>query len=270
MNCFKYLLGLVILTSACKSTNTNDVDASNSNVIPAPANLNYELVKVYPHDTTSYTQGLEWNGDKLIEGTGLRGKSVLKVLDTTMNTVGHLVHLDKEYFGEGTTLFNNKIYQLTWEEHKVFVYDAKTLKKINELYWPYEGWGLTHNDTSLIISTGGSNIYFVDPNNFSIKKTLGIFDNKEYVTSINELEYVNGKIYANIYGQDKIIVIDPVTGSVTAVADFTNLLAQANAKYDPRLNESGFVLNGIAYKKETNTFFVTGKCWPVMVEIKFK
>ena len=270
MTYFKYLLGLVILTSACKSTNSNEVEVANTNAIPTPVNLNYELVKVYPHDTTSYTQGLEWNGDKLIEGTGLRGKSVLKLMDSNMKTLGKMVHLEKEYFGEGTTLFNNKIYQLTWQEHKVFVYDATTLKKINELYWPYEGWGLTHNDTALIVSTGGSNIYFVDPINFSIKKTLGVFDNKEYITSINELEYANDKIYANIYGQDKIMIIDPISGSVTAVVDFSNLLAQAKAKYDPRVNESGFVLNGIAYKKETNTFFITGKCWPIMVEIKFK
>ena len=270
MNCGKYIFGLILLITSCKSTNTNEVEAADTNVIPAPANLNYEIIKVHPHDTSSYTQGLEWSGDRLIEGTGLRGKSVLKLMDTSMKTLGKMVHLENEYFGEGTTLFNNKIYQLTWQEHKVFVYDASTLKKINELYWPYEGWGLTHNDTALIVSTGGSNIYFVDPANFSIKKTLGIFDNKEYVTSINELEYANGNIYANIYGQDKIVVINPLSGLVTAVADFTNLLPLANAKYDPRANETGFVLNGIAYKKESNTFFITGKCWPVLIEVKFK
>ncbi len=270
MNCVKYFFGIVFLITACKSTNTSELEASETNVIPAPAKLNYEIIKVHPHDTSSYTQGLEWSGDKLIEGTGLRGKSVLKVMDSNMKTLGKVVQLEKEYFGEGTTLFNHKIYQLTWEEHKVFVYDATTLKKISELYWPYEGWGLTHNDTALIVSTGGSNIYFVDPTNFSIKKTLGIFDNKEYVTSINELEYANGNIYANIYGQDKIVVINPLSGLVIAIVDFTNLLAKANTKYDPRANETGFVLNGIAYKKESNTFFITGKCWPVLVEVKFK
>jgi glutamine cyclotransferase len=150
------------------------------------------------------------------------------------------------------------------------VYDAKTLQKINEMNWPYEGWGLTHNDSSLIVSTGGSNIYFVDPATFSIQRTLGVYNNYGYVSDINELEYVNGKIYANLYLHDNIIQIDPQTGLVTGNLDLSDILAKASAKYDPKTVNGGYVLNGIAYKKETQTFFITGKCWPLMMEIKLK
>lgn len=267
---FFYFVMVIVLLAACKTNNTNQEEAANTNVISTPANLNYAVVKVYPHDTTCYTQGLEWDGNSLIEGTGNYGKSVLHVLDTQMKSIKGPVKLAAEFFGEGTTLFNGKIYQLTWKENKVFVYDAKTLKKTGELYWPYEGWGLTHNDTSLIVSTGGSNIYFVNPTNFSIQKTIGVFDNYGYTSNINELEWVNGKIFANIYYQDKIVVIDPITGTVTATMDMSNLLAQAGVKYNPRSVNDGYVLNGIAFKPQTNTLFVTGKCWPVMVELALK
>ena len=228
------------------------------------------VVKVYTHDTSSYTQGLEWNGNKLIESTGLEGKSVLQILDSNMKPLGDKVKLDKDYFGEGTTLFQDKIYQLTWKTHKVFVYDAKTLKKTNELYWPYEGWGLTHNNTSLIVSTGESNIYFVNPIDFSIQKTLGVFNQYGYLSNINELEFVNGQLYANVYGRNEVVVIDPQTGQVKSSIDFSNLLSQAGVKYDPVSIDAGYVMNGIAYHAAKKTFFITGKSWPVLVEIRLR
>lgn len=261
---------LVLFMTALFACNTDSNDANNENAIAAPTALSYAVIKVYPHDTSSYTQGLEWNDNKLIEGTGLEGKSILQILDTNMKLVGNKVKLDKEYFGEGTTLFQDKIYQLTWKNHKVFVYDAKTLKKRNELYWPYEGWGLTHNDTSLIVSTGESNIYFVNPNDFSIQKTLGVFNQYGYLSNINELEYVNGQLYANVYGRNEVVVIDPQTGQVKSSIDFSNLLSQAGVKYDPLSIDAGYVLNGIAYHAGKNTFFITGKCWPVLVEIRLR
>ena len=125
---------LALFTATLFACNSDNSDANNENAIAAPTALSYELIKVYPHDTSSYTQGLEWNGNKLIESTGLEGKSVLQILDSNMKPLGNKVKLDKEYFGEGSTLFQDKIYQLTWKTHKVFVYDAKTLKKTNELY----------------------------------------------------------------------------------------------------------------------------------------
>lgn len=274
MKNYVYFIGLLFLV-ACNNNTANEETASAPS-ISAPVNVNYEVIKVYPHDVTSYTQGLEWNKNKLIESTGNYGESKLIILDTNLKQIGNSIKLGNQYFGEGTTLFGGKIYQLTWKEHKVFVYDEKSLKLINELYWPYEGWGLTHNDTALIVSSGSSNIYFVDPTNFSIKKTLGVFNGSGYVNYINELEFANGKIYANlyeannIYTNDDIVVIDPITGQISASINLANILPKVNIMNDPRTINPGYVLNGIAYKKESNTFFITGKCWPVMIELKLK
>lgn len=262
-----FSLFAIACNNANNPTETN-IEIVNTNVIAAPTPLNYTLVKVYPHDTSAYTQGLEWYNNTLIESTGLRGKSVLYQMDSQLKPLGKKVKLDDLYFGEGITIFEGKIYQLTWEEHKVFVYDATSLKKIKEFNWPYEGWGLTHNDSALIISTGSSNLYFVDPENFEIKKTLGVYHQFGYQSMINELEYVNGKIFANIYGQNEIIVIDPTTGIITNKMDCSNILAQAKVNYNPLSIDGGYVLNGIAYKPSTNSYFLTGKCWPVMVEVK--
>jgi glutamine cyclotransferase len=264
------ILIFVLFGISCSDNPSNKNEQTEQNVIPAPNNLSYEVIKVYPHDTTSYTQGLEWNNNSLIEGTGNYEKSKLHMLDSNMKQIGKENKLDKTDFGEGITLFNGKIYQLTWKEHKVIVYDAATLSKIKELYWPYEGWGLTHNDSSLIVSTGESNIYFVNPENFTVTKTVGVFNNYGYVSNINELEYVNDKIYANIYLTDNIIQIDPKTGQVQGIADMSNLLAKVGVANNPRNKDAGNVLNGIAYHKKRSTFFVTGKDWPVMVELKFK
>ncbi len=264
---------LSLFVIACN--NTNDADNSSSSndtaentAIAAPIPLNYSIQKVYTHDTSAYTQGLEWQNNKLIEGTGLRGESVLYQMDDQLRPIGKKVQLDAPYFGEGITIFDGKIYQLTWEEHKVFVYDATTLKKINTLNWPYEGWGLTHNDSSLIVSTGSSNLYFVNPADFTIQKTVGVYNEYGYQSMLNELEFVDGKIFANIYGQNDIVVIDAKTGNIINKIDCSNLLAQAKVNYNPLTIDAGFVLNGIAYKKSSNTYFLTGKCWPVVVEVK--
>jgi glutamine cyclotransferase len=265
------ILFCLIAIGCNNSTNsemTINNDVSNSAAIATPTPMSYSLEKVYAHDTSAYTQGLEWHNNILLESTGLRGKSVLYQMDSQLKPVGQKIKLATPYFGEGITVFNDKIYQLTWEEHKVFVYDASTLKKINELNWPYEGWGLTHNDSSLIVSTGSSNLYFVDPTNFAIQKTVGVYNQYGYQSMLNELEYVDGKVFANIYGQNEIIVIDPKSGQITHKIDCSNLLAQAKVQYNPLSIDGGYVLNGIAYKKSSNTFFLTGKCWPVIVEVK--
>jgi glutamine cyclotransferase len=183
-------------------------------------------------------------------------------MNNQLQPVCQQVKLDPTYFGEGITVFKDKIYQLTWQEHKVFVYNATTLKKEQEFTWPYEGWGITHNDSSLIISTGSSNLYFVRPSNFEIERTDG------YQSMLNELEYINGKIFANIYGQNEIVIIDPNTGSILQKMDCSNLLTQAKTSYNPQNIDGGYVLNGIAYRAATNTLFLTGKCWPVIIEVK--
>lgn len=262
-------LTICIFLFACNTAN-NTTESTDVNVIEAPKVLEYAIVKIHAHDTSSYTQGLEWNGNSLIEGTGNYGKSMLYLLDSNLKSIQKRVKLTKELFGEGTTIFKGKIYQLTWKEHKVLVYDASSLEKINELYWPYEGWGLTHNDSSLIVSTGGSNLYFVDPNDFSIQKTIGVYNKFGYVSDINELEYINGKIAANVYLTNDIIFIDPTTGQIKETINFDQLLAQANVKYNPTSIDPGYVLNGIAYHPTKKTLFITGKCWPIMAEISIK
>ncbi len=263
-------LFLLIVLASCSSTE-NTTENTNQNIVTPPTNIQYEVVNTYLHDTSAYTQGLEFNTNgELIESTGLRGQSLLHILDTKYSKTNRTIKLSASDFGEGTTLFNNKIYQLTWQEKKVLVYDAKTLKFIQELYWPFEGWGLTHNDTSLIVSTGESNLYFVNPSTFEIKKTLGVFNNYGYVSNINELELIDGKIYANIYGQDNIIVIDPASGQVIGNLDLTNILSKIGVTKDPKTIDGGYVLNGIAYNPVKKTIIVTGKCWPKLIEIKLK
>ncbi|MCE2655599.1 MAG: glutaminyl-peptide cyclotransferase [Sediminibacterium sp.] len=269
----KHILLFTFITAMNSCGNniaTSENNEVNENIIKAPTQLQYEVVKVYTHDTSSYTQGLEWYGETLFEGTGNYGKSQLHKMDANLQSISKKISLPKELFGEGITVFKDKIYQLTWKEHKVLVYNANTLQKEKELYWQYEGWGLTHNDTALIVSTGGSDIYIVDPNNFTIKKTIGVYNNYGYVSNINELEFVDGKIFANIYGLNEVVVIDPTTGQIINNINFSNLLAQAGVKYDPTTIDDGYVLNGIAYHAKSKTFYITGKCWPVMVEVSVK
>lgn len=236
--------------------------------IPAPAAIGYTVVKMYPHDTTSYTQGLEWHDNNLYEGSGdpeEKGMSKLAKVDLATGKDIRKIGLTSEFFGEGITLMNGKIFQLTWQQHKVFVYDAASFKKLKEFPWPFEGWGLTHNDSSLIVSTGGSNLYFVDPETFAVQRTVGVSDNNGYVDSINELEYVEGSVYANVYGRDYIIKINPSTGIVEGRIDLSGILAKNGVAYTP---PPGYVLNGIAYDKDKKSFYITGKRWPALFEIK--
>jgi len=271
MNRIQYFLIISVasLMSACNTGNSSQEDTNESNLIEAPSVMTFQVIKTHAHDTTSYTEGFEWNGDTLIESTGNYKESKLILLDTNMKEIRKPLKLNDEFFGEGTTLFKGKIYQLTYKEHKVFVYDAKTLNKITELYFPFEeAWGMTHNDTAIIVTTGGSNLYYLDPVTFKTIKTVGVYDNNGYVANVNELEYLNGKLFANVYLTDKILQIDPMTGNVLAVADLSNILAQVGVKNDPKKIDAGNVLNGIAYNKQKGTFFITGKMWPVTIELK--
>ncbi|WP_037369310.1 glutaminyl-peptide cyclotransferase [Sediminibacterium sp. C3] len=259
------LIWLVLGAISCQSGAESETQGGeNINIVQEPANISYQIIKLYPHDTSSFTQGLEWYKDQLWEGTGMEMESKLLLTDYTTGKAVKKVKLPDNEFGEGITFFKDKIYQLTWQEHKVYQYNAKTLQVEKTFDWPYEGWGLTHNDTALIVSTGGSNIYWVDPTNFKIVKTLGITDNNGYVDSINELEWVDGFLYANKYLTDYILKIDPATGQVVGRMNLAGILQQTNQPVSTNTD----VLNGIAYRPSTKTFFVTGKRWPAMYEIK--
>ncbi len=256
---------LLVLLAACGNDKTTDSNTADAATVKPPATISYNIVASYPHDTSSYTQGLIWQNNGFIEGTGLEGQSRLMKVELKNGKVDQSVSLAPDIFGEGVTLLNNKIYQLTWQNHKVFVYDPASLKKIQEFSWEHDGWGLTNNGTDLIISTGESNIYFVDPATFKIKRTISVTDNNGPVGNLNELEYVNGYIFANIYLTDFIIKIDPATGTITGKMDLSDLLTKSGKSVD--INQ-GYVLNGIAYDSAKNSLFITGKKWPLLFEMK--
>lgn len=264
------LIIVVSIFSNCASSNNQDSTTVQSNAVTAPTSLQFEIIKVYPHDTTAYTEGLEHYNGYFVESAGNYNKSFLQKLDTNFKRIGSKLKIDGKYFAEGITVFKDKLYQLTWKEHKVFVYDASSFSKISELDWPYEGWGMTHNDSSIFISTGSANIYEVDPSSFKVKRTIGVYSNMGYQSNINELEWVNGYIYANIYTQNDIIVIDPNSGQIIKKLDCTNLLAKAGVSASPELIDPGYVINGIAYNKNQDLFYLTGKCWPVLIACKIK
>lgn len=261
-----FVAAYTLLVASCNNNDTtNDTAVIPSNSIAPPANINYNIVAAHPHDTSSYTQGLIWQDNTLYEGTGLEGQSKLLKVDLKNGKSTQAISLDPALFGEGITILNNKIYQLTWQNHKVFVYDAKTLKQLKELEWEHDGWGITHNGTDLIISTGESNIYFVDPETFKVRRIIGVSDNNGPVGNLNELEYVDGAIYANIYMSDYIIKIDPGNGHVLGKIDLSGLLAKSGKSVPP---DQALVLNGIAYDSTKKSMYITGKKWPLLYEMK--
>lgn len=222
-------------------------------------------MSAYPHDTGAYTQGLEWYNGKLYESTGDYEKSSLRITDVKTGKVefSHVMG-SKEIFGEGMTIFNGKLYQLTWQSHVVYVYDLKDLSKpIRTLNWPYEGWGITHYNGELIVSDGSSNIYFVDPETFRVKTTRQVTDAMGPVNYLNELEMVGGSLYANVYLQDYIVRIDPSNGHVTGKIQLPGLIQQYAPNYVP---QDGEVLNGMAYDSSSHKFYITGKRWPKLFE----
>lgn len=265
-NFFLIFLVSTILFS-CNNEKTNNSEVSNDNAsITTPQVIGYSVVSSYPHDTSSYTQGLIWKDSTLYEGTGLENHSKLMKIDLYTGKQLQSVSIDPTFFGEGITILHDTLYQLTWQDEKVLVYDPKTFRKIKEYTWEHEGWGIAQNGNELIISTGESNIYFVDPQTFKVKRIIGVTDNNGPVGNLNELEYVDGAIYANRYLTDFIYKIDPENGHVLGILDMTGLLAKAGQSVDV---QSGYVLNGIAYNNTKKTFYITGKKWPLLFEMKF-
>lgn len=262
----KVLSGLccVIVLFACHNNDTTS-DNSSTTVplqgIAAPQPITFTIDSIYPHDPKAFTQGLEFYNGKLYEGTGLQNETDLRIVDFKTGKVEKNHHIaDTSIFGEGITIFNNKIYQLTWTSHKVFVYDIKNFDQpIKTLPWSSEGWGLTHDDHRLIVSDGSSNLYFVSPEDFHTLKTISVADNNGPVDNLNELELINGSVFANKWQTDEIYKIDTTNGHVTGKMNLTGLLAQYAAK---DINNDTNVLNGIAYDSSRKTLFITGKKWP--------
>lgn len=229
----------------------------------SPELLECKIIKTFPHDTKSYTQGLIFEDDILYEGTGQYGQSVLRKTDFKTGNILAELSLPSQYFGEGITSFGDKIIQLTWTSRVGFVYDKKSFKLINTLQYDTQGWGLTTDGKQLIMSDGSSFIYFLDPEYFTQSGKIEIFDNHGPVNMINELEYIDGLIYANIYQTEEIIAFDPNNGKVMKRIDCRKIVPTGYK------GEQDNVLNGIAFDKKTGRIFITGKRWPNLFEVKF-
>jgi glutaminyl-peptide cyclotransferase len=233
-----------------------------------PAIYKYKIINTYPHDTEAYTQGLEYYNGFLYETTGQRGKSTLRKVALKTGKVLQKIALDKKYFGEGMTIVNNKIIWLTWENKKGFVYDLETFEQEKEFSYnkSREGWGLTHNKTELIKSDGTHKIWFLDAETLKEKRAIQVYTNDRSVNYLNELELINGKIYANKYQKNTIAIIDAKTGIVEGLGDLRGL--QKEMAKTQKLTADDEVLNGIAYDAENNRLFVTGKHWGKLFEIE--
>jgi glutamine cyclotransferase len=229
-----------------------------SNIVPKAIRAN--VLHTFPHDPSSYTQGLLFEHGFVFEGTGIYGQSKLRKVDLISGKVIIETALREEFFGEGITFFKNRIYQLTWKSQQGFIYDPSDFKLVDKFSYPTEGWGLTHDADRLILSDGTENLYFYD-NHFNNLGMLSVYDDKGPVSRLNELEYINGVLYANIYQADRIVEIDPRTGKVLARIDLHGLLAKQDYTSDTD------VLNGIAWDALGKRLLVTGKNWPKIFEI---
>ena len=228
-----------------------------------PKILKYKLINTYPHDIDAFTQGLEFYKDTLYEGTGLNGESSLRKTDCKTGKIYKKIDLDRQYFGEGISVLNDKVYQLTWQNGIGFIYDTD-LNKTGEFKYrkSKEGWGLCNDGTVLYKSDGTEKIWQLDPETLEEKDYINVYTNRHKITRINELEWVNGKIYTNVWQKNALAVIDPVTGAVEGIVNLSDLHNKVTRH--PQLD----VLNGIAYDKKSGHLFVTGKKWDKMFEIE--
>ena len=256
---FPYLFLMAILVlSGCGSKKSKENPAKVENLIP------YSILKIFPHDSKAFTQGLTIADGRLFESTGQAGSWIAEV-DIATGKQDKKIILDDKYFGEGITILNNKIYQLTWRTKIGFVYDLKTFSKIQEFQYDHEGWGITSDGKNLIVSDGSSKLRFLDTLTLKLVKEVIVKEEGEEVGQLNELEFVEGFIFANQWQTNFIVKINPTDGKVVGRMDMTELAE----KVFP-LNPNADVLNGIAYEKKSKMLLITGKLWPAMVAVKFK
>ncbi|WP_264549957.1 glutaminyl-peptide cyclotransferase [Flavobacterium sp. N2820] len=226
-----------------------------------PKILNYKIVNTYPHDINAYTQGFEFYNGVLLEGTGQYRESTLRKTDYKTGKVIEQIKLEDKYFGEGITVLKDKIYQLTWQEKTGFVYDAKTFKLEKTFSFETEGWGITNDGEKLYMSDGTEKIYILNPESLKVEDFINVYTSGSKIDSINEMEWINGKIWANIYQKDVIAIINPKTGTVEHVINCSEL--KSKVTQHPEID----AFNGIAYNPTTKTYFVTGKNWDKTFEL---
>ena len=220
-----------------------------------------KVVKTFPHDPQAFTQGLEYYGGYLYESTGRLGESTLRKVELETGKVIQKTSLPAQEFGEGLTIFHGKIYQLTWLSKKGFIYGLDSLRQVGEFHYEGEGWGLAHDETSLILSDGTNTLRYFDPASFRQTDALEVYAGGEAVANLNELEYIDGEIFANVWHSSRIARIDPRSHQVVAWIDLATLVAKEQHGDED-------VLNGIAYDHEGHRLFVTGKDWPEIIQIK--
>ncbi len=254
------LIVLIVTLAICYPTVF--IKSANANKSTDTPVYSYKVINTYPHSTDSFTQGLVFDEGTLYESTGLNGQSAVKIVDLETGKTVKSYDIADKYFGEGITVVGNKIIQLTWRAKKGFVYDKKTLKLLRTFKYDTQGWGITYDGKYIIMSDGSDVLYFMDPRTFKVKGTLDVYHENGKVGKLNELEYIDGEIYANIWGEEKIARINPKTGQVTAWIDLSGLLSKEDKKN--RID----VLNGIAYDAENKRLYVTGKLWPKIFEIE--
>ena len=248
---------LVLSASILVYVNSNKPQPNPS----AVTQYTYTIINTYPHDTNAFTEGLIYSDGFLYEGTGINGDSSLRRVNLTTGTVQQQVMLPSQYFGEGIAIVGTKIIQLTWQSRIGFIYDKTTFALLGNFSYITEGWGLTFDGKHLIMSDGTDNLYFLDPTTFQRTGQVAVHDGNTTVVNINELEYINGNVYANIWLTNTIAIINPQTGQVKGWIDLAELPGEQN----PNPNA---VLNGIAFDQANNRLFVTGKDWPSLYQIK--
>jgi glutamine cyclotransferase len=224
--------------------------------------FSFKVVKAFPHDPTAFTQGLVFADGILYESTGLRGYSTLRKVRPETGEVIQKIEVESRYFAEGLALVGNELLQLTWEQHVGFVYDKTTLKRLRTFEYATEGWGMAFDAGSLVMSDGSSWLFFLDPKTQRPLRSLQVLDRGRPVEHLNELEFVKGELWANVWQSDQIVKLDPATGRVTGWIDLTGLLRREAR------GPEGDVLNGIAWDRTSDRIFVTGKKWPWLFQIE--
>ena len=266
-------LALALALALCAGCGKKLPAAAQATVEPAPQpapaaaevpNYTYQVVGVWPHDPNAFTQGLVYVKGILLESTGLNGRSSLRKVELQTGRVLQQIRVPSQYFAEGMTVIGDRVFQLTWQSQKGFVYNLSTLELEKEFAYTGEGWGLTTDGRQLILSDGTNRIRFLDPVTFKVVRSISVFHRGEPLPQLNELEWVKDEIYANIWQTHSVARIDPANGNLLGLIDFSGLLAPG----DRRANTD--VLNGIAYDATGDRLFITGKNWPKLFEVRLK